>query len=182
MIDEAPHPGELARAYALRLASAKAEDVRTRDEMRARSGPMLVLAADTVVACGRRILPQALSEEEARACLALLSGRRHRVTTALALADSSGVRATRAITTQVAFKRLGARDVARYLASREWHGKAGGYAIQGLAAAFIPWINGSYTAVVGLPLAETAGLLIAHGLEPGLVPVGASSLDATLKP
>jgi septum formation protein len=121
-----------------------------------------VLAADTVVACGRRILPKAESTAEAKACLALLSGRRHRVFGGICVVAPDGRRAGRVVTTAVEFKRLSASEIEAYLSSGEWRGKAGGYAIQGLASALIPSINGSYSNVVGLPLVETLGLL--HGL------------------
>jgi len=156
-IDETQHPREPARALALRLAIAKAEAVK------ALRPDDTVLAADTVVAVGLRILPKALDEATARACLALLSGRRHRVFGGIALLAPDGRRATRLAETVVKFKRLTPFEIAAYLASGEWHGKAGGYAIQGRAAAFIPWISGSYSNVVGLALAETAALLTGLG-------------------
>jgi septum formation protein len=118
-----------------------------------------VLAADTVVACGRRILPKAETEEEARACLDLLSGRRHSVLTAVVLRAPDGRQAERLVTSVVAFARLGEAQKRAYLASGEWRGKAGGYAIQGLAAAHVRFLSGSYAGVVGLPLFETAQLL-----------------------
>jgi septum formation protein len=153
-IDETPLPGELPRAHALRLATDKAAAV-------ARDG-VLVLAADTVVSAGRRILGKPGDAAEADRFLRLLSGRRHRVTTAVALRH--GVRQwTRRVETVVRMKRLSASEISAYLASGEWRGKAGGYAIQGIGAVFIPAINGSYTNVVGLPLTETAGLLQAAG-------------------
>jgi len=126
----------------------------------------VVLAADTVVAVGRRMLGKPSDAAEAGAFLALLSGRRHRVITAVALRDGARIR-NRAVETAVRFKRLAASEVAAYLASGEWRGKAGGYAIQGRAAAFVPWIGGSYSNVVGLPLTETLGLLEAAGVRPG---------------
>jgi septum formation protein len=122
-----------------------------------------MLAAATVVACGRRILPKAEDEATARACLTLLSGRRHRVYGGIALLTPGGDLAIRRVVSQVTFKRLSDQELATYLASREWHGKAGGYAIQGHAAALIPWIAGSYSNVVGLPLYETAQLLAGRG-------------------
>jgi septum formation protein len=152
-IDETPLEGELPVGHARRLAAAKAALVA------ARRGDAFVLAADTLVACGRRILPKAQDAATARACLALLSGRRHRVLGAVELIAPGGRRAARLVTTAVAFKRLTQDDIELYLASGEWQGKAGGYAIQGLAAAFIPAINGSYSNVVGLPLAETWAML-----------------------
>ena len=122
-----------------------------------------ILAADTVVACGRRILQKAEDEATARACLMLLSGRRHRVYGGVAVMTPSGETAIRRVVTQVAFKRLSKTELDAYLTTGEWHGKAGGYAIQGCAAAFIPWIAGSYSNVVGLPLSETAQLLAGRG-------------------
>lgn len=159
-IDETPHAGEAPRAHAARLAKAKALAVSAL-----RPG-CVIIAADTVVACGRRILPKAETEAQARRCLALLSGRRHRVDTSLCLIDAAGHVYLRVTETAVRFRRLDQHDIAAYLASGEWRGKAGGYAIQGRAAAFIPWISGSHSAVIGLPLAE-AGTLLAHA---GIVP------------
>jgi septum formation protein len=158
-IDETPTKGELPRAHAARLSAAKAEAVA------AQLGPGVgfVLAADTVVACGRRILPKAESEAEARRCLGLLSGRRHRVHGGICVIAADGRRAARIVTTMVRFKRLSEAEIAAYLAGGEWRGKAGGYAIQGLAAAFVPAINGSYPNVVGLPLVETLALLTGLG-------------------
>lgn len=154
-VDETPGRGELPRAYAARLARAKAEAVAARLE----GSDWLLLAADTVVACGRRILPKAEDEAAARACLALLSGRRHRVCGGVCVLRADGRRSERVVLTWVRFKRLEQREVEAYLASGEWRGKAGGYAIQGLAAAFVPEICGSYTNVVGLPLAEAVAML-----------------------
>lgn len=153
-IDETPLPGETARALALRLAETKAAAV-------ARPGAF-VLAADTVVSVGRRILGKPADAEEAARFLALLSGRRHRVTTGVALRVGETARRRR-VETVVRFKRLSAAETAAYLASEEWRGKAGGYAIQGLGAAFVPAINGSYSNVVGLPLVETLALLSGAG-------------------
>jgi septum formation protein len=150
-IDETPLRGELPRQAARRLARLKAEAVAPGDGF--------VLAADTVVACGRRILPKAETPAQARACLELLSGRRHDVLTGVTLIAPDGRRAERVCETVVAFARLTGAQIAAYLASDEWHGKAGGYAIQGLAAAHIRFIAGSYSNVVGLPLFETAQLL-----------------------
>lgn len=152
-IDEAPLRGELPAAYAERMAAEKLAAVAGRH-----AGCWL-LAADTVVSLGRRILPKAERREEAEACLRLLSGRRHRVLGAVAVQAPDGRRAARLVTTRVAVKRLSREELAGYLDGGEWRGKAGGYAIQGLAAAFIPWIDGSYSSVVGLPLAETYALL-----------------------
>ncbi len=126
-----------------------------------------VLAADTVVACGRRILPKAETEAQARSCLALLSGRRHRVLTAVVLVAPDGRRAERLAESVVGFARLTEAQIRAYLDSGEWRGKAGGYAIQGRAAAHIRFLSGSYSNVVGLPLFETASLLRGLGyLEP----------------
>jgi septum formation protein len=156
-IDETPGRDELPPAHVVRLAEAKARIVQPRHP------GAFILAADTVVACGRRILPKAEDEATARACLTLLSGRRHRVYGGVALMTPSGETAIRRVVTQVAFKRLSKTELDAYLATGEWHGKAGGYAIQGCAAAFIPWIAGSYSNVVGLPLSETAQLLAGRG-------------------
>jgi septum formation protein len=156
-IDETPMRDELPPAHVARLAEAKARIVQPRHP------GAFILAADTVVACGRRILPKAEDEATARACLTLLSGRRHRVYGGVALVTPSGEIAIRRVVTQVAFKRLSKTELDAYLATGEWRGKAGGYAIQGCAAAFIPWIAGSYSNVVGLPLSETAQLLAGRG-------------------
>ena len=152
-IDETPGKGELASAHVVRLAEAKARAVAPRHP------GAVILAADTAVACGRRILPKAEDEASARACLTLLSGRRHRVYGGVAVITPSGEVSIRRVISQVAFKRLSEAELAAYLTSEEWRGKAGGYAIQGRAAAFISWMAGSYSNVVGLPLFETARLL-----------------------
>jgi len=159
-IDEAPRARELPAHYARRMAREKAEAVA------ADHAEAFVLGADTVVALGRRILPKAEDEAAARACLERLSGRRHRVLGGLAVIAPDGRRAERLVATVVTFKRLEAREIAAYLASGEWRGKAGGYAVQGRAAAFIPRINGSYPNVVGLPLTETLALLTGLGYVP----------------
>lgn len=159
-IDETPRPRELPQALARRLARAKAEAVAA-----AHPGA-LVLGADSVVAAGRRALPKAETVEEARACLALLSGRRHRVHAGICAIAPDGRRAERLVTTVVTFKRLTEAEIAGYLATGEWHGKAGGYAIQGRAGLFVRFISGSYSAVVGLPLAETAALIAGLGHPP----------------
>lgn len=156
-VDETPRPRERPADYARRIAEAKAEAVASRFP------GAFVLAADTVVAAGRRILPKPADEAEARRCLMLLSGRRHRVFGAVALRAPDGRQGRRLVVTAVRFKRLHAAEIAAYLACGEWRGKAGGYAIQGRAAAFVPAINGSYSNVVGLPLAETADLLAGFG-------------------
>jgi septum formation protein len=158
-IDETSLPGELPARHALRLAEAKARAVASRHP------DAFVLGADTVVACGRRILPQALEREAARECLALLSGRRHRVHGGIALVVGDGRLIARRVETAVAFRRLDAAEIDEYLATGEWHGKAGGYAIQGMAARFIRAIIGSYTNVVGLPLFETVNLLAGQGFR-----------------
>jgi septum formation protein len=150
-IDETPRPRETPRPHAQRLARAKAEAAAAPDA--------LVLAADTVVGVGRRILPKAETETQARDCLALLSGRRHRVTTAVVLALPDGRRLSRTVETIVTFQRLTEQQLAAYLAGGEWRGKAGGYAIQGAAEAFVRFLSGSHSNVVGLPLFETAQLL-----------------------
>ena len=155
-IDETPQAGELPRAHAGRLAQEKAAAVSATEP------DSFVLAADTVVACGRRILPKTLDRAAAERCLRLLSGRAHRVHTGLCLA-ADGAFSCRIVTTRVAMKRLSDPEIAAYLDSGEWDGKAGGYAIQGLAAAFIREIAGSYSSVVGLPLYETAQLLTGRG-------------------
>ena len=152
-IDETPAKQELPRAYVLRMALLKCKAVAMAEE------DALVLAADTVVAVGRRILPKAVDADEVERCLKLLSGRRHQVLTALALAVRGEKTRTRIVTTRVAFKGLTPSEIADYLASREGEGKAGGYAIQGRAEAFVRFINGSYSNVVGLPLYETVSLL-----------------------
>ncbi|NBB83966.1 MAG: septum formation protein Maf [Alphaproteobacteria bacterium] len=145
-VDETPLTGELPRPHAERLAVAKAEAVAPRHP------GALVLAADTLVAVGRRILPKAETEAEARRCLALLSGRRHRVHGGLAVLAPDGRRVVRVVDTVVRFKRLTEAEIAAYLATGDWRGKAGGYAIQGPAAAYVAFLSGSHANVVGLPL------------------------------
>ncbi|GAB5468146.1 MAG: Maf family nucleotide pyrophosphatase [Rhodospirillales bacterium] len=159
-IDEQPGRRELPPAYVRRMAEEKLAAAAPRNP------DCWLLAADTVVTLGRRILPKAESEAEAAACLALLSGRRHRVLGAIAVLTPDGRRATRQVTTRVAMKRLSREETAAYLASGEWSGKAGGYAIQGRAGAFVPWIEGSYSNVVGLCLAQTHSLLLGLGYRP----------------
>lgn len=158
-LDETPRRGELPRPHAARLAAAKAVAVA------ARHPGATVLAADTVVAAGRRILPKAEDAATARACLALLSGRRHRVVTAVALIGGDGTMRAASAEAIVTFKRLADDEVERYLAGGEWRGKAGGYAVQGAAAALIRAFSGSWTGVVGLPLFETRTLLRAAGID-----------------
>jgi septum formation protein len=157
-VDESPLKGELPRDYAKRIAEAKL------DAVAARHAGAIVLAADTVVAKGRRILPKAEDADTARECLKLLSGGRHRVFGAVSLCAADGRRVLRVVMTVVTFKRLSHREAANYVASREWEGKAGGYAIQGRAAGFVRQVNGSYSNVVGLPLYETVQLLAGFGL------------------
>jgi septum formation protein len=156
-LDEAPHTGERPRELAKRLGLAKAECVA------ARRPDAFVLAADTVVAVGRRILPKAASDAEVTDCLALLSGRAHRVLTGVCAIAPGGRQASRLVETRVFFKRLSARDVAGYVSCGEGRGKAGGYAVQGRAGAFVTAIQGSYSGIVGLPLYETASLLAGLG-------------------
>ncbi len=152
-VDETPAPHEEPRTYALRMAASKLAAVVPRHP------GAVVVAADSVVVCSRRILPKAESEAEARACLDRLSGRRHRVLGAVAVGYPDGSVRTRLVETIVRFKRLERAEVDDYLRSGEWRGKAGGYAIQGRAARFVDFLSGSYSNVVGLPLFETVKLL-----------------------
>ena len=166
-LDETPGRRETPRVYAGRMARSKAQAVARRHPGR------YVLAADTVVAAGRRILDKPVDEREARQRLEMLSGGRHRVFGGVCLVAPDGRSAERLVQTIVRFKRLHADEIAGYAVGSEWQGKAGGYAIQGAAAAFVPWINGSYTNVVGLPITETLALLDGLGLiRP---PAGATS-------
>jgi len=162
-VDETPRRGELPRACANRLARAKAESalalVRVDDELKG----SYILSADTVVAVGRRILPKAELLDEAAQCLRLLSGRNHRVHTAICLVTPKEAFRQRLVETKVRFKRLSDEDIEAYLASGEWRGKAGGYAAQGIASSFMVKIVGSYSNVVGLPLYETTTLLSGEG-------------------
>lgn len=162
-IDETPLRGELPSAHAMRLAEEKARRVVPRHP------EAFILAADTVVACGRRILPKTEDEASARSCLELLSGRRHRVHGAVVLASPDARLVSRRVDSQVAFKRLSETEIKAYLRSGEWQGKAGGYAIQGQAAALIRWVCGSYSNVVGLPLFETVQLLAGRGYQPSWI-------------
>jgi septum formation protein len=155
-IDETPLPGELPRAYALRMGREKACAVEA---------PGHVLAGDTVVAVGRRILPKTETAEEARACLELMSGRRHQVLSSVVLCAPDGTLRERLDETVVCFKRLASEEIAAYLAGDEWRGKAGGYAIQGAAEGLIQWIRGSHSGVMGLPLYHTRALLKAAGFQ-----------------
>ncbi|MEZ5956212.1 MAG: Maf family nucleotide pyrophosphatase [Hyphomonadaceae bacterium] len=149
-IDETPLKDETPRNLALRLARQKAEAVN--------ADGAIILAADTVVAVGRRVLPKAETEQEARECLRLLSGRSHRVYTGVAVKTAHALR-DRLVETRVAFKVLSAAEIEAYIASNEWQGKAGGYAAQGLAGRYVTSIIGSYSSVIGLPLFETANLI-----------------------
>ena len=162
-IDETPHRAEEPRGLAERLAGEKALASAAIASRRADLSPCLTLAADTVVGVGLRILPKCGTRDEAQTCLDLLSGRGHRVFTGLALVTASGALRRRLVETRLRFKRLSLNEVEAYLASGEWRGKAGGYAIQGLAGAFVERLVGSYSTVVGLPLAETAALLGGEG-------------------
>jgi septum formation protein len=156
-IDESVPKGELPREHALRLAHEKAGAVA------ARHPDALVLAADTVVAVGRRILPKVEDEETLRACMKLLSGRRHRVMTGVALVAPNRPLRTRLVETMIAMKPLSAEEIDFYAAHGEWRGKAGGYALQGYGEVYVRSMSGSYSNVVGLPLAETRNLLKAAG-------------------
>jgi len=158
-IDESVPRGELPRDHALRLAREKAQAVA------ANHPDALVLAADTVVAVGRRILPKVEDKATLRACMALLSGRRHRVMTGVALAIPGGDIRTRLVETMIAMKRLSPREVDYYASHGEWRGKAGGYALQGYGEVYVRHIAGSYSNVVGLPLAETRVLLKSAGFD-----------------
>jgi septum formation protein len=164
-IDETPRPREKPRALAERLASEKALASAAIAGGRADLAPCLTLAADTVVGVGRRILPKCETRDDAELCLDLLSGRSHRVFTGLALVTGGGAVRRRLVETRLRFKRLSPNEVEAYLASAEWRGKAGGYAIQGLAGAFVERLLGSYSNVVGLPLAETVALLGGQGYD-----------------
>ena len=156
-IDESVPKGELPRDHALRLAREKAEAIAEREPH------ALVLAADTVVAVGRRILPKVEDEQALRACMRLLSGRRHRVMTGVALAAPGQSLRTRLVETTIAMKPLSDDEIDFYAGHGEWRGKAGGYALQGYGEVYVRYISGSYSNVVGLPLAETRNLLKAAG-------------------
>jgi septum formation protein len=162
-IDETPERGELPRTLSVRLAREKAlkaqERIRSREDLKG----AFILAADTVVAVGRRIMPKPELLEEAASCLRLLSGRTHRVYSGVCLVTPNESVKTRLVETRVRFKRLSDQDIESYLASGEWRNKAGGYAIQGLAGTFVVKLVGSYTNVVGLPLYETIALLAGEG-------------------
>jgi len=163
-IDETPKPRELPRVLAQRLAMAKARAALAKPDQAAAHNAF-ILAADTVVACGRRVLPKAETEDQARACLALLSGRRHQVHSAFAVLAPQGRQVLRNVISRVTFKRLSPSEMEAYIASGEWQGKAGGYAIQGRAAALIRHIEGSYSAIVGLPLSDVAQALDGLGYQ-----------------
>lgn len=158
-IDEAPQKNELPAQHAKRLAMEKAQAIWNKHP---EHHDKLILAADTVVACGRRILPKTETRDTAEQCLKLLSGRRHRVHGGICLMHKNGTH-QKLVTSIVKFKRLSSVEITQYLDSQEWHGKAGGYAIQGLAAAFIPHIQGSYSNIVGLCLPTIHNLL--NGLK-----------------
>lgn len=165
-IDESPIKGELPRLYAARMAYEKAQaGLKKSHEFGDNAlAQAVILAGDTVVACGRRILPKAEDEATARDCLALLSGRRHKVYSAVALAMADGKIHQKMAVNMVQMKRLSPKEIEQYIASNEWHGKAGGYAIQGLAESYIPMISGSHSAIMGLPLYETRLLLCHAGI------------------
>lgn len=158
-IDEAPHKDELPRAHALRLATEKAQAIAEKNPQ------SYILAADTVVACGRRILPKSEDEQTARKCLEQLSGRSHRIYGGIALITPDGKCISRIVETRVAFKKLSDTEIKTYLQSKEWQGVAGGYAIQGLAAAFVKTISGSYSNIVGLSLYDTMNMLTGAGYK-----------------
>ncbi|MGD9542002.1 MAG: Maf family nucleotide pyrophosphatase [Methylocystis sp.] len=162
-IDETPHRGESPRAYAIRIASEKAAAAAKLRATRPELKDSFLIAADTVVAVGRRILPKAETQEEADECLQLLSGRQHRVYSAVSLITPRGFERKRLAEARLRFKRLNSTEIEAYLATGEWRGKAGAYAIQGRAGVFLVKIVGSYSAVVGLPLYETLSLLAGEG-------------------
>ena len=161
-IDETPQKREKPQPYALRMASEKVLKVRDQN---AETVNHFVLAGDTVVACGQRILPKTEDEASARACLALLSGRRHRVYGGIALISPNGNLRTRLVTSTVRFRMLGQNDIDSYIATGEWYGKAGGYAIQGIAALFVQQISGSYSNIVGFSLFDVAAMLGGQGFD-----------------
>ena len=162
-VDEAPRRRETPRRLSIRLAEEKAATARASPQVQNLEGGVYVLAADTVVGLGRRVLPKAETQQDARECLALLSGRSHWVYSSVCLIAPSGAKATRCVETKVRFKRLSRDDVESYLRSEEWHGKAGGYAIQGRAESFVRYLAGSHSGVIGLPLNETVALLQGAG-------------------
>ncbi|MBN9252339.1 MAG: Maf-like protein [Mesorhizobium sp.] len=164
-VDETPLRAEHPRSLAKRLSKDKAERALGSLMAEAHYEPGYVLAADTVVAVGRRILPKAETIEEAANCLQLLSGRSHRVYSGVCVAVPGGKLRQRLVETRVRFKRLSREEIEKYIASGEWRGKAGGYAVQGLAGSFVVKLVGSYTNVVGLPLYETVALLAVEGFN-----------------
>ncbi len=164
-VDETPLKAEAGRSMAKRLSKSKAEAAVARIDRAGEREGAYILAADTVVSVGRRILPKAKLLDEAAACLRLLSGRAHRVHTGITLITPTGTTRQRLVETRVRFKRLSKDEFESYLASGEWRGKAGGYAIQGIAGAFVVKLNGSYSNVVGLPLHETCALLTGEGFD-----------------
>lgn len=160
-LDETPKIGELPAAYARRIAVEKAEAAATKHNG-------FILAGDTVVACGRRVLPKAESSDSAKACLTLLSGRQHRVYGSVALLTDDQRLLVRVVCSRVKFRRLNSVDIAACIAAGDWQGKAGGYAIQGFAAQYIRYIDGSYSNIVGFSLYDVAALLGAAGYQPAL--------------
>ncbi len=162
-IDETPGRGELAKTLAKRLARTKAELALRNSQRDPEIAGAFIVTADTVVAVGRRVLPKTETVDEAAGCLRLLSGRTHRVYSSVCVVSPKGNIRQRIVDTRVRFKRLGREEIESYLASGEWRGKAGGYAIQGLAGTFVVKLVGSYTSVVGLPIYETASLLHGEG-------------------
>ncbi len=156
-IDETPLASELPKDHALRLSQGKAEKIAAKHKSR------FILAADTVVACGRRILPKTENENDAKDCLKLLSGRRHHVYGGICVITPDGKTITRVCDTVVKFKTLTDQDIREYLKSGQWNGVAGGYAIQGLAASYISFLQGSYSNVVGLSLYDTMQILRGNG-------------------
>jgi septum formation protein len=162
-VDETPLRRETPRRLSIRLAEEKAAAVLHMPQVKALGSQTFVLAADTVVGLGRRILPKAETREDAKDCLVMLSGRSHWVYSTVCLIGPSGRKSVRCNETKVRFKRLAREDIESYLASDEWRGKAGGYAIQGRAESFVRYLAGSYSAVMGLPLYETVHLLQGAG-------------------
>jgi septum formation protein len=160
-IDETPRKGERPEPHVARLAAEKAATVAARHPGK------VILAADTLVAAGLRILPKAEDAETARRCLALLSGRRHKVLTALTVIDSQGTARHRISRSTVRVARLSPADIDAYIASGEWNGKAGGYAIQGRFEAHVLWMEGSFSGIMGLPLAEARTMLATAGIPHG---------------
>jgi septum formation protein len=162
-IDETPSKRETPRAHSIRLAEEKAKAALRSPQVTGLGEKVFVLAADTVVGLGRRIMPKAETLDEAKSCLALLSGRSHWVYSTVVLMAPNGRKSSRCVETKVRFKRLSREDIGSYLKSEEWRGKAGGYAIQGRAEAFVRLLSGSHSAVIGLPLYETVHLLEGAG-------------------